>query len=259
MQRFGVMIRRQLPIEPTLEQLHTAGVRLVQLWCLDNELDVRRPLDAAGERALAAPGRLGVAVSSLCCDTGKGFVNPAVLEEQSRVLASACDLCRRMDVAVLSTHVGAFTDEDVPRLRDTLRRAGDACAARGVTLATETGAESGDALRALLDAVDHPRVRVNFDPANLVRRGFDLRDAVTQLGPFIVHAHAKDGVRGGGEVVIGRGDVPWRDYLAWLDEAGYHGPMVVEREVDAHWLDDALTGWRYLSSVAPGHVAGAAS
>ncbi|MCC6680031.1 MAG: sugar phosphate isomerase/epimerase [Phycisphaeraceae bacterium] len=246
MQSIGVMISRRLPIETTLPVLAESGVRLVQLWCLFNELDVTAQSQAAAERVLACTKRLGVSISALCADTGKGFVDPDQLPRQMQVLESACRLCQVMNVNVLSSHFGAFGEQDVPVIRDTLRRVGDVCERYGVSFASETGLERGPVLRALLDEVSHPRIRVNLDPANLVRRKIDLRQAVEQLGPYIVHAHAKDGRAGGPEVVIGHGDVPWSSYLYWLSEAGYDGPMLIEREADESWMQDVLEGYRFL-------------
>src|SRR5690606_37373374 len=135
---------------------------------------------------------LGINISALCADTGKGFVKAEVLPQQMQVLEEACRLCQSMNVNVLSSHFGSFTEQEIPAVAQTLRRVGDVCEKYDVTFATETGAESGPALLALLQAVDHPRICVNLDPANMIYRGFDLPQAVELLGPYIVHSHAKD-------------------------------------------------------------------
>lgn len=254
MSSIGVMIPRRRPLVETMRELRNHGVSMVQLWCLDNEIDVRRPEGVSVGRVMESVAALDMRISALCCDTGRGFVNPATLDEQMALLASAAELCRKMGVGILTSHVGSFDADDHAQMQcliATLRRAGDLCADSGVVFATETGAESGSRLLVLLESVDHPNVRVNFDPANLVRRGFDLEEAVRLLGPYIAHAHAKDGVKGGPEVVIGEGDVPWANYLGWMARANYRGPTVIEREAGADWLGDVMVGKRLLDNITP--------
>lgn len=115
-----------------------------------------------------------------------------------------------------------------------LKRLGDFAANHGVTLATETGLESGVTLRRIIEAADTKGIGVNFDPANLVMRGFDHLAAVRELFPFIVHTHAKDGVRRGDkrlEVPLGEGGVDFPRYVGLLTALGYRGAYTIEREV----------------------------
>ena len=94
---------------------------------------------------------------------------------------------------------------------------------------------------------------VNLDPANLVMvTGDDPVKAVHNLKDYIVHTHAKDGVRlikrdpeviygivngdAGAEpayleVPLGEGSVPWQGYLQALTDIGYTGFLTIEREV----------------------------
>ncbi len=59
--------------------------------------------------------------------------------------------------------------------------------------------DSVDAMLALLDAIDRPRLAVHLDPANLIQSARQycdtaavIRDAFHRLGPLIVSCHAKD-------------------------------------------------------------------
>jgi len=106
----------------------------------------------------------------------------------------------------------------------------------GSWFAAETGTETAAVLRKFLDSVNHKGFGVNFDPANLVMcADDDPVQGVHILKDYIVHTHAKDGVRNPDasflEVPLGKGGVDFDKYLAALNEIGYKGYLTIEREV----------------------------
>ena len=108
-------------------------------------------------------------------------------------------------------------------------------------------------LKGFLDSLHSTGVAVNLDPANLIMvTGDDPVQAVHNLKDYIVHTHAKDGVRNYyrdpeevyglveaemlaspsfAELPLGQGGVDFGNYLKALDEIGYHGFLTIEREV----------------------------
>lgn len=105
----------------------------------------------------------------------------------------------------------------------------------GALLAAETGSESGEDLARLIAALPPGSLGVNFDPGNLVVNNFSAADALTSLGPHVLHVHAKDGVRDlaqgrGVEVPLGRGSVDFANLLGVLEEHQYRGYFTIERE-----------------------------
>ena len=144
---------------------------------------------------------------------------------------------------------------------DTLARAGGLAAEKGITLAFETGQETADLLRRTLDDLKAPNLKVNFDPANMLL--YDMGDpirAVEILGPDIRSVHVKDARRPatpgtwGEEVPLGQGEVDIPRFLRALKQAGYAGPLVVEREVgdQAGRLRDVADGLAYLRECLAG-------
>ncbi len=95
--------------------------------------------------------------------------------------------------------------------------------------------DSARTARRLLDEYHSPRLKIIFDPANLV--GPDSRDdpqaAIDEgfdlLGPDIALAHAKelavDGTAGG--LAPGKGVLDWRRIFARLRQAGFDGCVVL--------------------------------
>ena len=224
----GAMVNLNLDV--SLSQIAADGAEVVQIWCTKNEIaPIRFNVDVA-DKLLKRCSMLGLKISALCGDTGLGFTDPAKGKQALELTTAYFEVCQALGVTVLTSHIGYFTDAASRKTAlELLKRVGDEGAKRNVTFATETGAEDGPTLRAFLDELNHPRIKVNFDPANMLMRGFDLHEAVRLLAKDIVHSHAKDGLPGG-EIVLGAGGVPWPEYLGWLKQGGYTGPLVVERE-----------------------------
>jgi L-ribulose-5-phosphate 3-epimerase len=173
-------------------------------------------------------------------ETG-GFGNPASRADRIERLKWALDRTLALGLSDLSLHAGFLPelgDPARPAMLDVLAQAARLAAAKGVTLAFETGQETAQLLRATLDELDAPALKVNFDPANMLL--YDMGDpirAVEILGSDIRSVHVKDArrpkARGqwGAEVPLGQGEVNIREFIRALKQNGYAGPLIIEREV----------------------------
>jgi L-ribulose-5-phosphate 3-epimerase len=173
-------------------------------------------------------------------ETG-GFGNPASRADRIERLKWALDRTLALGLSDLSLHAGFLPelgDPARPAMLDVLAQAARLAAAKGVTLAFETGQETAELLRATLDELDAPALKVNFDPANMLL--YDMGDpirAVEILGSDIRSVHVKDArrpkARGqwGAEVPLGQGEVNIREFIRALKQNGYAGPFIIEREV----------------------------
>jgi L-ribulose-5-phosphate 3-epimerase len=170
-----------------------------------------------------------------------GFGDPATRPERLERLAWALDRTVALGLSDLMLHAGFLPEVGDPgrsSMLDTLAKAGQMAAEKGVTLAFETGQETALLLRLTLDELKAPNLKVNFDPANMLL--YDMGDpihAVEILGPDIRSVHVKDAKRPtipgdwGQEVPLGEGEVDIPRFLRTLRAVGYTGPLVVEREV----------------------------
>jgi sugar phosphate isomerase/epimerase len=226
----------RLPLREGIRKAAALGVSSFQMYTTHGEaLPENMTAEARGEFRAFYEG-LGLQLSATCADFGHGFVDAAKTVELLPRMYAQVDLAVDLGTTIITTHVGTIPetpDEVWETLRLALNAMGAYAEARGVTFATETGPESGPALRDFLRTLDTGAVRVNFDPANLVMNGFDLDEALDALLPYIVHTHAKDGLNDPGkwrEMPLGSGDVPWPRYLARLRAAGYTGAFTIERE-----------------------------
>jgi sugar phosphate isomerase/epimerase len=193
-----------------------------------------------------------------------GFGDPATRPERLDRLRWALDRTLALGLSDLMLHAGFLPEIDDPArssLLDTLAQAGDLAAAKGVTLAFETGQETAALLRRTLDDLKSPNIKVNFDPANMLL--YDMGDpieAVKVLGPDIRSVHVKDARRPklkgawGEEVPLGEGEVDIPAFVKALKDVGYRGPLVVEREVGDQQgrLRDVARGLEFLRACLAG-------
>ena len=197
----------------------------------------------------------GLVVSALCGDFGGGgFAKKEALDERVEKTKQVIDLSRDLGVSVVTTHVGTVPEKLDDPVASMMRAAVDEVGAYaekvGSVLASETGPESGKHMAEFLRTLKSGAVKVNYDPANLVMMGFDHVAGVRDLAPYIVHTHAKDGLRLAGgkhmEVPLGKGGVQWDEYLAALEEVGYRGFFTIEREVGDNPVKDVSDAIAFL-------------
>lgn len=205
----------------------------------------------------------GIVFSAICGDLGKGFtdpeLNPELIEKSKRIM----ELAKELECDIVTTHIGTVPKD--PN-EDTYKIMQEACFelaqfADSINshFAVETGPEVSSVLKPFLDSLNSKGVSVNLDPANLVMCvGDDPVQAVYNLKDYIVHTHAKDGIRvkrtdSDGyrpvEVPLGTGGVDFSKYLAALEDIGYRGFLTIERECGDTPEADIVTAMDYLKGV----------
>ncbi len=184
---------------------------------------------------------------------------------QQMVVRSAA-ITAELGVRFLTMHAGFIESDDPAQarlLRDRLVCLADVAAQRGITLLMETGQETANCLRELLERLNHPALGINFDPANMILYGKgDPIAAVRTLGPWIKHVHIKDAVRTkqpgtwGTEVPWCEGEVETEAFLKALKEVGFAGVLAIEREAGDNRLGDIrLAAERLAGYAGPGGAA----
>ena len=231
------------------------GAEGVQIFTVSGEMSPEE-MDAAGRAEFKKfCADKGLVISALCGDFGGGFgspeKNPQSIERTKRIIDLAVDL----GTDVVTTHFGVTPeDREDPTYQamfSACREISDHAAAAGVTFATETGAEPASHLKSFLDDVGGKGLGVNLDPANLVMLdNDDPVQAVHTLKDYIVHTHAKDGMRPlcseVREVPLGTGQVDWDAYLNALTEIGYSGFLTIEREAGDDRVGDIAKAIAFL-------------
>jgi sugar phosphate isomerase/epimerase len=257
MNRLKIGIRLEslgLPLRRALQEVERLGVRGVQV-------------DAVGDLSPTNLGQTGrrefrhllqsynLELTALGCPLRHGL---DIAEDQQpridrirQVMALSYDLGPRVTIVQAGQVPEDPADPRAALLSEALLALGQYGDRTGVTLALETGLESGAVLRQFLDRFDTGSLGVNLDPANLLMHGFDPIESVRALRGKILHTHAKDArkvsaSRGAQEVPLGHGDIDWMEYLATLEEVEYRGWLTIEREVSDNRVADMAAAVAFL-------------
>jgi len=272
----GVMLDSFLkPIPESLKLASQLGVQGIQVYATRGELSPETMTQEKRREFIKQVVNSGLVISALCGDLGLGFhrtaENPSLIEASKRILELAKDL----NTNVVTTHIGVVPgDENHPRYRimqdacGELSRYADSMQAH---FAVETGPETATTLKIFLDGLHSKGVAVNFDPANFIMvTGDDPVKAVHTLKEYIVHTHAKDGVRhyyrnpeevyhvvespvvtspSFEELPLGKGHVDFPSWIKALWDVGYRGFLTIEREVGEDPYRDIAGAVEYLKSI----------
>ena len=176
------------------------GASGIQMYSTTGENSPENLNSEARRALLREVKEQGLCFSALCGDLGHGFgdkePNPSLIEKSKRIVDLALDL----DTKIVTTHIGVVPSD---KNNDRYKILQEACFAlaeyadkAGAKFALETGPETAETLKIFLDSLSSKGVSVNLDPANLCMvTGDDPVKAVYTLKDYIVHTHAKDGIR----------------------------------------------------------------
>jgi len=133
-------------------------------------------------------------------------------------------------------HPDNVLDEAWDDLLNTMRLALEIADRYQVTFAFEPEpanvARNTETAKRLLDTLDHHRLKLILDPANIIASDRTrppetvLTEAFARLGDSIVLAHAKDLSKTGEFCTAGKGVVPWRHYCSLLVGTGFEGDVI---------------------------------
>ncbi|HYO11137.1 MAG TPA: sugar phosphate isomerase/epimerase family protein [Tepidisphaeraceae bacterium] len=190
-----------------------------------------------------------------------GFVSDKAFPLRRQLAKAAGQLAVEMGITQISAHVGFIppsSDPNYDRMAERLGEVASDFKSLGLTLLMETGQETAPELLQFLNDLSVNNVKVNFDPANMILYGAgDPIEAIGVLGRHIGHVHVKDatlsdtpGAAWGTEVPFGAGQVPPREFLRALADAGYTGPLVIEREAGARRMEDIRQAIQTLETAA---------
>ncbi len=254
----GVMLESfKVSIPEAVKKAADVGAQGIQAYAREGDLAPENMTPAKRREFLDMLKSNGLVVSAICGDLGKRFdnpeLNPALIERSKRIVELALDL----ETNIITTHIGVVPND--PN-HDRYKIMQEACFqlsqfadSVNAHFAVETGPETSAVLKGFLDSLNSKGVAVNLDPANLVMvTGDDPVQAVYNLKDYIVHTHAKDGVRNFyrapeevygltekkmlqgksfTEMPLGKGKVDFPAYLNALTDIGYNGFLTIEREV----------------------------
>lgn len=170
-----------------------------------------------------------------------GLVPPKTRAARIDALRQVSDFAKQLGVAQVQTHCG-FIPEDpadplYPGTVEAIRAVAQHCQDNEQDFLMETGQETPTTMSRMIRDVAVPNLGVGLDTANLILYGKgNPVEAIDILGRRILSVHAKDGRRPtnptqlGQEVLIGKGQVNFRQVFTKLHRIGYAGAISIERE-----------------------------
>lgn len=248
----------QVPFKEAVILARDMGVKGLQPYVTRGELSPESLSKEDRRDVLKYVRDNGLVFSALCADFGLHFNEKDTNEEGILRTMSMMDLALDLDTHVITTHIGRVPEdensEQYYNIVNTIERLGKYGDKIGVSFATETGPEMAIKLRGILEKADTKSAKVNLDPANFVMcAGQDPVEAVHILKNYIVHTHAKDGVKLSEtdyqEYPLGQGNVPFPEYIAALKEIGYDGFLTIEREAGATRFQDIKNAVTFLNEI----------
>jgi len=182
--------------------------------------------------ALAAGGHRVWIVSGGWCDF---FHRAPQVEATFASVGRQVALARQLGVGRLRLFFGrlareAYSPEHLENICTNLRRLSDRYGDISFVFENHDGASlRPEICREVLERVDRPNVRMNFDPINFERAGVNSLEALRAVLPLVSHVHLK-GLERGEFCEFGAGDVDLRPLIGWLLRQGYRGRFTVEYE-----------------------------
>ncbi|XID90138.1 sugar phosphate isomerase/epimerase family protein [Paenibacillaceae bacterium WGS1546] len=284
--KIGVIVDSfRVGVREGLLKAQKVGADGVQIYAVSGEMDPANLSAAARKEWKAYIESLGLEISALVGDLGgHGFqdrtANLDKIEKSKRIL----DLAVELGTNVVTTHIGIVPEDRNGEVYEAMHLACDELSRYATSMnayfAIETGPETSAHLKSFLDGLGSKGVSVNFDPANMVMvTGDDPAQGVYNLKDYIVHTHAKDGIRlreidprlvygalgfdpldhekiahaaesgdAFREVPLGEGGVDWDAYLNALRDIGYGGYLTIEREVGSNPEADISAAVQFLKA-----------
>jgi len=200
------------------------------------------------ESVVASEKMSGEAVAGLKASLAASGVRASTCNGLQRVMSedgvdtckARINLARELGATVLTGSADDVPEEQIGALYERLLELADYAGERGLTLALEThpgiAVNADRALKALRD-LDHPRIRLNWDTANVYYHNETMPDGEAELArvaPYVAHLHLKDSKRGYREwyfPALGEaGGVDFANVGRILKDAGYAGNFSIELE-----------------------------
>ncbi|WP_242241692.1 sugar phosphate isomerase/epimerase [Bacillus cereus group sp. BfR-BA-01309] len=183
----------------------------------------------------------GIKVPSLAINFGENGIIGTEVDGAIDQFKYIADRGLELGAKIITAHIGGIPDDEKSAYYDKMERVcyevGNLAFKFGGVFAIETGSEKATVLKRFLENINSKGLAVNFDPANLIS---DVNEnpveALLLLKDYIIQTHIKDckEVKNKNsskyiEVAAGNGEVDFDIFFKVLDEIGFDGYNMIER------------------------------
>lgn len=199
----------------------------------------------------------GLSVASVTFPLRRSLTDVTELDARMNALRRGLEFAHQLGAATLSVRIGSLpTAEDAAGqqlLREVLSDLARYANHVGTALAIVSQRESPDRYRELLTSIQTGPIGLDFDPSVFAVNGQPAHQVFRALHDLVLHVTARDAMRdydeSTREVVLGRGEVDWIEFLPLLLEADYAGWITVQRTQGEDRAGDARRALVYLQNV----------
>ena len=273
--KIGVLLESfHKPVGQALKMAGELGVDAVQVYATKGELSPENLKGQALSDFKKVVADSGLTISALCGDLGGGFMDPAANPKKIEKSKAILDLAKELGTNIVTTHIGIVpadvNSERFQIMQEACYQLAEYANSLEAHFAVETGPETAVTLKRFLDTLGSKGVAVNFDPANFVMvTGDDPVKGVFTLADYIVHTHAKDGIKlydldpekiynpaadviitspAFAEMPLGQGKVDFSGWIGALRQIGYDGYLTIERETGENPAADIRAAVQFLKN-----------
>lgn len=208
-----------------------AGLDCIE-WIYEKPNEAQNPLGS--DRGLAELKRTmeetGIRVRSICADyymQERLIDTNGAVEHLHWLMGRAALLPVVYMVLPFVDSSSLSTADQRHGLVELMRDAGAKAAGLGLELHLETDLAPAP-FKALLDAIDNPAVRMNYDIGNSASLGYGAEEELALLGPHLGSVHIKDRLKGGGTVPLGEGNADFPASFRMIRRAGFERPFILQ-------------------------------
>ncbi|MCY4403154.1 MAG: sugar phosphate isomerase/epimerase [Candidatus Poribacteria bacterium] len=232
-----------VPVDKAISHLANLGFDGIELTIIQRFTTELSTLDAAERKRIARLLKQhNLALPAIAAHSNLMDVDPESHKRNMWRLKGGVDLAIELaqgdELPAVNTTTGGKPDEWGTKKDFLVERVGelvDYAASRGVTIAMEPhiGAiiDTPDKVLELLEIINSPYLKVNFDISHFEIVGLSTEDTVSALADVSIHTHVKDqrGISPDFEFLIpGEGTFDYVNYLKLMQKQGYDGFITAE-------------------------------
>lgn len=243
--------------EKEFETAHDCGFDLIE-WVFDTYENNPIMIPDGIQKIKFLSAKHGIGINSVCADY---FMERMLfnvgnydLEKNMKVLTNLIKGCNQLGIKILEIPLvdssSLKNKESEDQLILNLEKILPISEENGVMLTLETDL-SPQSFRSLLLRFNHPNIKANHDTGNSAALGYDVKEELTAIGPWIKNIHIKDRKRKGSTVPLGTGDTDFHSFFSTLSKINYDGDIIIQgaREIGNSKIKPEVTCKKYLSYV----------
>jgi len=199
--------------------------------------------------------KYGIAIKAVCADYFMQkmlFSTPEpALKQNLAVLRQLIQQCSKLGIAILEIPFvdssSLRTQNHVHEMIENLHEMVDFATSQNVRITLETDLAPADFSNLLKKF--GPNVGANYDTGNSTALGYDPKEELQMLKPWLANIHIKDRLYHGNTVPLGSGDADFDSVFSVLAKINYNGQLIIQGAREDNVFKPQDTCKKYLEFV----------